>query len=83
LGGLFHTHSHAGSRTDSALESSERGIWALKISLVGLLATAIFQVVIVAISGSAALLADTIHNFADALTAVPLWIAFVIGRRKP
>jgi cation diffusion facilitator family transporter len=47
----------------------------------GLLATAIFQVVIVLISGSAALLADTIHNFADALTAVPLWIAFVIGRR--
>jgi cation diffusion facilitator family transporter len=83
LGGLFHTHSHAGSRTDRALESSERGIWALKISLGGLLATAIFQVVIVAISGSAALLADTIHNFADALTAVPLWIAFVVGRRPP
>ncbi|MEO7912710.1 MAG: cation diffusion facilitator family transporter [Roseiflexaceae bacterium] len=83
FGALFHAHSHAGSRTDRALESSERGIWALKISLVGLLATAIFQVVIVAISGSAALLADTIHNFADALTAVPLWIAFVIGRRPP
>jgi cation diffusion facilitator family transporter len=80
---LFHTHSHAGSRTDRALESSARGIWALKISLVGLLVTAIFQVVIVVISGSAALLADTIHNFADALTAVPLWIAFVVGRRPP
>jgi cation diffusion facilitator family transporter len=83
FGALFHSHSHAGSRTDRALESSERGIWALKISLVGLLATAIFQVVIVVISGSAALLADTIHNFADALTAVPLWIAFVVGRRPP
>src|SRR5688572_29502914 len=44
FGALFHTHSHANSRTDRALESSERGIWALKISLVGLLATAIFQV---------------------------------------
>jgi len=65
------------------LESSERGIWALKISLVGLLATAIFQMVIVVISGSAALFADTIHNFADALTAVPLWIAFVVGRWPP
>jgi cation diffusion facilitator family transporter len=83
LGGLLHTHSHTGARSDSALERSERGIWALKISLVGLLATAIFQVVIVAISGSAALLADTIHNFADALTALPLWIAFVVGRRPP
>jgi cation diffusion facilitator family transporter len=83
LGALFHTHSHAGSRTDRALESSERGIWALKISLAGLLATALFQVLIVLLSGSAALLADTIHNFADALTAVPLWIAFVVGRRPP
>ena len=81
--GLFHTHSHSASRTDRALESSERGIWALKISLLGLLATAIFQVVVVFISGSAALLADTIHNFADALTALPLWLAFVLGRRPP
>src|SRR5690349_9113933 len=63
FGELFHSHSHSASRTDRALESSERGIWALKISLAGLLATAIFQVVIVLISGSAALLADTIHNF--------------------
>jgi cation diffusion facilitator family transporter len=83
LGGLLHSHSHAGVRTDKALEGSERGIWALKISLAGLLATAVFQLIIVLISGSAALLADTIHNFADALTAVPLWIAFVLGRRPP
>ena len=53
----------------------------MKISLLGLLATAGFQVVIVLISGSVALLADTIHNFSDALTAVPLWIAFALGRR--
>jgi cation diffusion facilitator family transporter len=83
LGALFHTHSHATSRTDRVLESSERGIWALKISLGGLFLTAVFQLVIVLISGSAALLADMIHNFADALTAVPLWIAFMIGRRPP
>jgi cation diffusion facilitator family transporter len=83
LGGLFHTHSHSAPRADRALESSERGIWALKVSLAGLGLTAIFQVVIVLISGSAALLADTIHNFADALTALPLWIAFVVGRRPP
>jgi cation diffusion facilitator family transporter len=81
--GLFHTHSHSASRTDRALETSERGIWALKVSLLGLLATAIFQVVVVLISGSTALLADTIHNFADALTALPLWLAFVLGRRPP
>ena len=76
-----HSHDSADS-FDSALESSARGIRALKISLVGLGATALFQVVIVVISGSVALLADTIHNFSDALTAIPLWVAFVIGRRS-
>ncbi|MCI0550954.1 MAG: cation diffusion facilitator family transporter, partial [Anaerolineae bacterium] len=53
----------------------------VKVSLVALLVTAIFQVVIVAISGSVALLADTIHNFSDALTAIPLGIAFTLSRR--
>ena len=45
--------------------------------------TAALQAFVVVFSGSVALLADTIHNLADALTAVPLWIAFVIGRRQP
>src|SRR5262245_43854908 len=76
-----HGHSHAAeARVDSALESSARGIWALKVSLLALAATAAFQFVIVVISGSAALLADTIHNFSDALTAVPLWLAFALSR---
>jgi cation diffusion facilitator family transporter len=60
-----------------------KGIRTLKISLAGLLLTALFQVVIVLISGSTALLADTIHNFADALTSIPLWIAFIYARKKP
>lgn len=82
LKGLMRPHSHdAADSIDPQLESSARGIWALKISLLGLLATAAFQIVVVLISGSVALLADTIHNFSDALTAVPLWIAFVLGRR--
>ena len=70
-----HSHTHHAAALDPAL-ANERGIWALKVSLVGLLITAIFQVFIVAISGSVALLADTLHNFSDALTAVPLWLAF-------
>ncbi len=78
--GLLHGHSHAVS-TDDALESSEKGIRTVKLSLVLLAATAAFQVVIVTISGSVALLADTIHNFTDALTALPLWLAFILGRR--
>ncbi len=80
--GLFVPHSHDASESiDSALESSQRGIRALKISLIALAVTATLQVIVVVISGSVALLADTVHNFADALTAVPLWIAFVLGRR--
>lgn len=78
---FLHGHSHGEANVDAALESSARGIWALKVSLLLLGATALFQLVIVLISGSVGLLADTIHNFGDALTAVPLWIAFVIGRR--
>jgi cation diffusion facilitator family transporter len=79
---LIPPHGHAvADNADLELESSRRGIWALKVSLLALLATAGFQVVVVLISGSVALLADTIHNFSDALTAVPLWIAFVLGRR--
>jgi cation diffusion facilitator family transporter len=77
-----HGHSH-GPTFDSALETSEQGIRALQISLLLLGATAVFQAIIAWMSGSVALLADTIHNFADALTAVPLWIAFVLGRRTP
>ena len=79
---VFSPHSHdAADSVDDALESSEIGIRAVKISLVVLGVTAVAQVAIVAISGSVALLADTIHNFSDALTAIPLWIAFVLGTR--
>ena len=45
--------------------------------------TAALQIVVVFVSGSVALLADTIHNVADATTAIPLWIAFLLARRKP
>jgi cation diffusion facilitator family transporter len=82
LGGLFHAHSHdTADSVDAALESSAQGVRAVKLSLVGLAATAALQMLVVAVSGSVALLADTVHNFSDALTAVPLWIAFVLGRR--
>lgn len=79
--GHEHTHDHAG-RVDDALRDSAAGIRAVKISLVALTVTAAIQVAIVVASGSVALLADTIHNFSDALTAIPLWIAFSLGRRS-
>ncbi len=81
---IFAPHSHDASDSfDTALESSASGIRAVKISLLALGITAIAQVAIVLISGSVALAADTIHNFSDALTAVPLWIAFSLGTRAP
>ncbi len=79
-GTFAHSHSIE-DKTDAALESNARGIWALKWSLVGLGATALFQVIIVLISGSVSLLADTIHNFGDATTSLPLWLAFALTRR--
>src|SRR4051812_44765910 len=59
---FLHGHSHGEAHVDAALEGSEQGLWALKVSLVGLSLTAAFQLVIVLISGSVGLLADTIHN---------------------
>ena len=80
--GLFVPHTHdAADSIDDALEASVAGVRALKISLFVLLGTTVLQFAVVLISGSVALLADTIHNFSDALTAVPLWIAFILGRR--
>ena len=82
LGHLLTPHSHdAADKVDSAMETSREGIRALWISLAVLGATAAIQAVVVVLSGSVALLGDTLHNVGDALTAVPLGIAFVVGRR--
>ncbi|MDK1019994.1 MAG: cation diffusion facilitator family transporter [Actinomycetota bacterium] len=76
----MHSHDPADS-IDDALESSKRGIRAVIISFAVLMVTALIQAGLVVLTGSVALLADTIHNFSDALTAVPLFIAFRLGRR--
>ncbi|MGW5633728.1 cation diffusion facilitator family transporter [Streptomyces sp. NPDC003832] len=79
---LLKPHSHdSADKVDTALESSARGMRALWVSLAVLGATALAQAVVVLLSDSVALLGDTAHNTADALTAVPLGIAFVLGRR--
>jgi cation diffusion facilitator family transporter len=81
---LIRPHSHeAADRVDSALEASAEGMRALKISFAALAATAAIQAAIVALTGSVALLGDTLHNAADALTAIPLGVAFLLGRKMP
>lgn len=77
------SHPHRHGIVDPAIISTELGMKAVKLSLAGLLATALLQSIVVYFSGSVALFADTLHNFGDAATAVPLWIAFKLARRKP
>ena len=81
---VFGGHSHdAADSIDDALEADAAGRRALLLSLVGLGLTALVQLVVVALSSSVALLGDALHNVADALTAVPLLVAFTLARRPP
>lgn len=77
---LKHDHHHDDVATP-VRDLGAEGIRATKVSLAGLGATALLQAVLVVFTGSVALLSDTIHNFTDALTAIPLWLAFSLGRR--
>jgi cation diffusion facilitator family transporter len=77
------SHGHTHGVIDPTIATTEKGIWAIKWSFVILALTAALQFIVVFVSGSVALLADTIHNIGDATTAIPLWIAFVLARRKP
>lgn len=77
-----HSHGHHVHAADDGLESSTDGIRAVKLSLVALAVTAVLQLAVTALSGSVALLADSVHNLGDAMTALPLWVAFAIGRRR-
>lgn len=76
-------HGHTHGVIDPSIASTERGVWAVKWSFVILAVTAAIQFAVVLLSGSVALLADMIHNVGDATTAIPLWIAFALARRKP
>ena len=73
-----HSHDHAEARP--LADTGAAGVRASKVSLLGLGITAALQAVLVVVTGSVALLSDTLHNLTDALTAIPLWIAFALGR---
>jgi cation diffusion facilitator family transporter len=81
--GTAHDHGHTHGVVDPMITASDRGIWAIKWSFIGLAGTAAIQFVVAMLSGSIGLLADTIHNIGDAATAVPLGIAFLLSRWKP
>jgi cation diffusion facilitator family transporter len=68
---------------DRSVTTTEKGSRAVLWSFAALLATAVLQAVVVLFTGSVGLLADTIHNLGDAGTAIPLWIAFRLARKRP
>ena len=79
---IIQPHSHdAADSVDDALIGSREGIRTVRLSLVGMVVTAVLQLLVVFVSGSTGLLADTIHNLGDALTAIPLWVAFSLSAR--
>ena len=89
-----HNHGHSGHSHDAdyghmhgvvdpSITTTTEGLWALKWSFAVLMGTALLQVSVVFVSGSVGLLADTIHNFGDAATAIPLGIAFLFARKRP
>lgn len=76
---VAHSHDHA--EVAPLADTGRAGVRASKFSLLGLGITAALQGILVVVTGSVALLSDTLHNLTDALTAIPLWIAFALGRR--
>jgi cation diffusion facilitator family transporter len=78
-----HAHGHTHGVAARTIATTDRGLFAIKWSFIVLAITAALQMLVVLVSGSVALLADTIHNIGDAATAIPLWVAFVLARRKP
>jgi len=78
-----HEHGHSHGVIDSSITTNDRGLWAVKWSFIILALTCLFQVIVFYFSHSVALLADAIHNIGDATTAIPLAIAFTLGKLKP
>jgi cation diffusion facilitator family transporter len=77
-----HGHGHSHGLVDDSIKRSQEGVRAVLISLAVLAIAALAQTLVYVLSGSVALLADLIHNFGDALTAVPLGIAFVLRSER-
>jgi cation diffusion facilitator family transporter len=77
------SHGHTHGVIDSTLATTTQGIWAIKWSFAILGITSLLQLAVVYASASIALFADAIHNVGDSATAIPLWIAFMLARRKP
>ena len=77
-----HDHDHSHGLVDPSIVRSRAGVRAVSLSLAVLLVTSVVQLAVFMLSGSVALLTDVIHNGGDALTAIPLGIAFFLRSRR-
>ncbi len=82
LPGFTHSHGYTELAADPAMRDNELGIRTVKLALLALGITTVLQIAIYVVSGSVALLGDTVHNLGDALNSVPLWLAFVLAKRR-
>jgi cation diffusion facilitator family transporter len=80
LPGYSHSHGYTELAADPAMRDNELGIRTVKLALLALGVTTLLQIVIYVVSGSVALLGDTVHNLGDALNSIPLWLAFVMAK---
>ncbi len=77
--GEHHTHG----AIDATILTTDRGLWTVKWSFIGMFLTALLELIVVFFTGSISLLADSLHNFGDAATAIPLGAAFLLSKKKP
>ncbi|NJD66329.1 MAG: cation diffusion facilitator family transporter, partial [Chloroflexi bacterium] len=77
-----HEHGHGHSHVRSLDLSTRDGVRALKVGVAGLGLTTVFQVALVLLSGSVALLGDTLHNGVDVAGTAIVWLAFIVTKRQ-
>jgi cation diffusion facilitator family transporter len=81
ISNIFHLHSHSHHAEGASFIENEEGIRVVWLALIALAITSVLQVIIVLLSGSVALFADTAHNIVDGLNSIPLLMAFYLARR--
>src|SRR5690349_14725590 len=78
-----HNHGHSHSHADHIASSTKEGLRVVAIATAGMFVVAAIELGVFALSGSAGLLSDALHNLGDVLTTAALWLAFILAPRPP